>query len=110
VNEIIARNQITEGGPVILVQAENEYSVWTDGFTEDFDYEARLLQDFVCARLLHIQATNLTELWQRDTGIVVPITINDAFPGGHFTSGDIYGWFYPQCCFARLHLTATYRL
>lgn len=28
---------------------------------------------------------------QRGAGITVPITTNDAWPGGHFTSVDIYG-------------------
>jgi beta-galactosidase GanA len=47
----IAANQITQGGPVILVQAENEYSGWADGYSEDFAYEERLLQDFVSETL-----------------------------------------------------------
>ncbi|KAF9452019.1 glycoside hydrolase family 35 protein [Macrolepiota fuliginosa MF-IS2] len=74
VGEVIANNQITHGGPVILVQAENEYSGFWPPYTEDFEYEAQLLKDF------------------RNAGIVVPITTNDAWPGGHFTSVDIYGY------------------
>ncbi|KXN86326.1 putative beta-galactosidase A, partial [Leucoagaricus sp. SymC.cos] len=74
VGQAIAKNQITNGGPVILVQVENEYSGFWPPYTEDFDYEAQLLKDF------------------RDAGIVVPTTTNDAWPGGHFTSVDIYGY------------------
>ncbi|KAG6901882.1 hypothetical protein C0995_007006 [Termitomyces sp. Mi166 len=69
----IAENQITKGGPVILVQAENEYSGFQAPYTEDFEYEKILLEQF------------------RASGITVPITTNDAWPGGHFTSVDIYG-------------------
>ncbi|KAJ7590547.1 glycoside hydrolase family 35 protein [Mycena floridula] len=74
VGNVIAKNQITNGGPVILVQAENEYSGWQEGFSEDFAYENRLMADL------------------RAAGITVPITTNDAWPGGHFTSVDIYGY------------------
>ncbi|KAG6849633.1 hypothetical protein H0H93_006756 [Arthromyces matolae] len=47
VGSIIAANQITKGGPVILVQAENEYSGFQAPYTEDFDYEKILLDQFV---------------------------------------------------------------
>ncbi|KAF9008853.1 glycoside hydrolase family 35 protein [Cyathus striatus] len=70
----IAENQITKGGPVILVQSENEYSGFQEPYTEDFAYEERLIQDL------------------RDAGIEVPITTNDAWPGGHYTSVDVYGY------------------
>ncbi|KAF9268257.1 glycoside hydrolase family 35 protein [Marasmius fiardii PR-910] len=70
----IAANEITNGGPVILFQAENEYTGWQEPYTEDFDYEKRLLEDI------------------RASGVTVPITTNDAYPGGHFTSVDVYGY------------------
>ncbi|KAF4619802.1 hypothetical protein D9613_005465 [Agrocybe pediades] len=70
----IAANQITKGGPVILVQSENEYSGWADGYAEDPVYESQLMQAF------------------RDAGITVPLTTNDAWPGGHYTSVDVYGY------------------
>ncbi|TFK43322.1 glycoside hydrolase family 35 protein [Crucibulum laeve] len=70
----IAANQITKGGPVILVQSENEYSGFQPPYTEDFDYEAKLMQSL------------------RDAGITVPITTNDAWPGAHYTSVDVYGY------------------
>ncbi|KAJ7283442.1 glycoside hydrolase family 35 protein [Mycena rebaudengoi] len=70
----IAANQITKGGPVILVQAENEYSGFQAPFTEDFAYETGLVDAF------------------RASGITVPIIVNDAWPGGHFVNVDIYGY------------------
>ncbi|KAF9526882.1 glycoside hydrolase family 35 protein [Crepidotus variabilis] len=70
----IAANEITKGGPVILVQSENEYSGWQAPYSEDYEYEKKLKQAFI------------------DTGITVPITTNDAWPGGHYTSVDVYGY------------------
>ncbi|EPS37421.1 hypothetical protein H072_8897 [Dactylellina haptotyla CBS 200.50] len=71
--KLIAKNEITKGGPIILVQVENEYSGFGDGH-EDFEYEAELLQAF------------------KDSGITVPTICDDAWLGGHFQSVDIYGW------------------
>lgn len=45
----IAANQITKGGPVILVQTENEYSGFQAPFTEDFVYENDLKSILVAA-------------------------------------------------------------
>ncbi|KAF8165127.1 glycoside hydrolase family 35 protein [Crassisporium funariophilum] len=70
----IAANEITKGGPVILVQSENEYSGFQAPYTEDFVYESKLMQSL------------------RASGITVPITTNDAWPGGHYTSVDVYGY------------------
>ncbi|KAK7060173.1 hypothetical protein VNI00_000937 [Paramarasmius palmivorus] len=74
VGSLVAKNEITKGGPVILFQAENEYTGWQEPYTEDFEYERRLMEDI------------------RASGVTVPITTNDAYPGGHFTSVDIYGY------------------
>ncbi|ESK93618.1 glycoside hydrolase family 35 protein [Moniliophthora roreri MCA 2997] len=74
VGSLVAKNEITKGGPVILFQAENEYTGWQEPYTEDFAYEQRLMEDI------------------RASGVTVPITTNDAYPGGHFTSVDIYGY------------------
>ncbi|KAG7096629.1 hypothetical protein E1B28_004046 [Marasmius oreades] len=74
VGEKIAANEITKGGPVILFQAENEYTGWQEPYTEDFEYENRLLKDI------------------RASGVTIPITTNDAFPGGHFVGVDVYGY------------------
>ncbi|TFK74453.1 glycoside hydrolase family 35 protein [Pluteus cervinus] len=70
----IAANQITRGGPVILVQAENEYSGFQEPYTEDFEYGRHLMETF------------------RKAGVEVPITTNDAWPGGHLAGVDIYGY------------------
>ena len=78
--DIVANAQITNGGPVILFQPENEYSQATSG-TEfpNGDY---------------FQAV---ENQYRDAGIVVPFISNDARPEGYQAPGtgngsvDIYG-------------------
>ena len=73
----IAAAQITEGGPVILYQPENEY---TNGAT---GHEVEYMQDVID------QA--------RKAGIVVPMINNDPGPGGDNAPGtgvgaaDIYG-------------------
>ncbi|KAK6539096.1 hypothetical protein TWF694_010635 [Orbilia ellipsospora] len=79
VGKIIAKNQITKGGPVILTQPENEYSafMYPDGSLnpdEDLLYEKQLLDAFA------------------DAGIEVPTFCNDAWIGGHFLSVDVYGY------------------
>ncbi|KAH7102986.1 glycoside hydrolase family 35 protein [Auriculariales sp. MPI-PUGE-AT-0066] len=71
--ELIAKNQITNGGSVILFQLENEYSGYLEPHTEDFEYERLLIED----TLKH--------------GIVIPTTTNDVAPSGRFTSVDVYG-------------------
>lgn len=80
IGRIIADAQITNGGPVILVQPENEYTngdgevVFPNG--EYFAYVEKQL---------------------RDAGIVVPLISNDQSPQGIFAPGngtgsvDIYG-------------------
>lgn len=79
VASIIAKAQITNGGPVILYQPENEYSI---GITIPFP-------DPTYFQYVENQA--------RNAGIVVPFISNDAFAGGHNAPGsgegqvDIYG-------------------
>lgn len=80
-NKIIAEAQITNGGPVILFQPENEYSVANTDIVPEFP-------DAVYFGYVEQQA--------RDAGIVVPFIENDASPNGYFTPGtpagvDIYG-------------------
>ncbi|KAF8159357.1 glycoside hydrolase family 35 protein [Crassisporium funariophilum] len=81
--KIIAKNQITQGGPIILVQAENEFSASASNNP-------------------YMQA--IIDLYRKN-GIVVPITHNDQHSGqaGNFspdlpgTHVDIYcGDSYPQ--------------
>ncbi|GAB1735934.1 hypothetical protein NU219Hw_g5268t1 [Hortaea werneckii] len=79
-NEIIAKAQITNGGPVILAQPENEYSGATDDVPE---FPDPVYFGYV-------------EQQMRDAGVVVPLISNDAYPHGYFTPGseagaDIYG-------------------
>ena len=80
IGEIIAKAQITNGGPVILLQPENEYTQAVPGV--DFpngDYFAYVEQQY------------------RKAGIVVPLISNDAAAEGIFAPGngtgavDIYG-------------------
>ncbi|KAJ7432340.1 glycoside hydrolase family 35 protein [Mycena latifolia] len=70
ISKIIARNQITNGGPIILVQAENEFSVGT-------------------TRSPYMQMVIDT---YRANGVVIPITHNDQHAGqaGNF-SPDLPG-------------------
>lgn len=79
IGSIIAKAQITNGGPVILFQPENEYSGAVGVEFPDPDY------------------MQYVEDQARDAGIVVPLMSNDANAGGHNAPGtgtgevDIYG-------------------
>jgi len=78
------QHQVTNGGPIIAVQVDNEYS---QDPSVGFLGKAEMMRD--------IQ----TEL--RQNGIVVPLTYNDAAPRGNYAKGrgsaDIYGLdSYPQ--------------
>ena len=77
IGAIIAKAQITNGGPIILVQPENEYSTGPD-FPQPAYFE------YVQQQL-------------RDAGIVVPLISNDEGPYGNFAPGkqsavNIYGY------------------
>ncbi|KAL1961973.1 hypothetical protein VTN77DRAFT_708 [Rasamsonia byssochlamydoides] len=74
----IAKAQITNGGPVILYQPENEYT----GFTNGQQFDPQYMQDVMDIA--------------RAAGIVVPFINNDASPEGHDAPGspapvNIYG-------------------
>ena len=76
IGAIIAAQQITNGGQVILVQPENEYSVGT--YWPEADYFNYVVQQL------------------RNAGIVVPLISNDIGPYGNNAPGsaapvDIYG-------------------
>lgn len=80
IGQLIAKAQITNGGPVILVQPENEYTYSQGNVTfPNKQYFADTQQQL------------------RDAGIVVPLVSNDAAPLGLFAPGtglgavDIYG-------------------
>ncbi|KAL2820614.1 putative beta-galactosidase A [Aspergillus granulosus] len=77
---VIAKYQITNGGPVILYQPDNEYSGGCCGQVfPNPDYFQHTIDQ------------------ARKAGIVVPMINNDAWPGGHNAPGtgkgevDIYG-------------------
>jgi hypothetical protein len=81
IGEIIAEEQITKGGPVILLQPENEFSA-ASGIPWPQPEYMQILQD-----------------WYRDAGIVVPMISNDAHircgnypPGSGEGEVDIYGF------------------
>ena len=79
IGRIIAKAQITNGGPVILLQPENEYTLAAPGVKfPDEEYMTAVYKQF------------------RDAGIVVPFINNDAFPKainapGQPAAMDIYG-------------------
>jgi Glycosyl hydrolases family 35 len=79
IGKIIAKAQITNGGPVIMLQPENEYSGAAPGYKfPDPDYMEAVYAQF------------------RKAGIIVPLLSNDAWAGGHNAPGqpapvDIYG-------------------
>ncbi|KIW20461.1 hypothetical protein PV08_01036 [Exophiala spinifera] len=76
----IAEAQITNGGPIILYQPENEYSKFCCGIDGPDGNYMQIVED---------QA--------RDAGVVVPFLSNDGAPNGYNTPGtgegsvDIYG-------------------
>ena len=76
----IAKAQITNGGPIILVQPENEYTQATSAIKP---FPDPVYMDYVMDQL-------------RDAGIIVPLISNDASPKGYNAPGqpaavDIYG-------------------
>jgi beta-galactosidase GanA len=80
IGENIAKAQITNGGPIILVQPENEYTQATSAI--------KPFPDPVYMEYIYKQI--------RDVGIVVPLISNDASPKGNNAPGqpapvDIYG-------------------
>ncbi|PQE06986.1 beta-galactosidase protein [Rutstroemia sp. NJR-2017a BBW] len=87
IGSIVANSQITNGGPVILVQPENANNLTITGV------------DSAC---LEKEYMRYVEEQYRKAGIVVPFISNDAFPMGNFAPGtgtgavDIYSFdFYP---------------
>ncbi|OQD86712.1 hypothetical protein PENANT_c007G05840 [Penicillium antarcticum] len=81
--QIIERAQITHGGPVIMVQPENEFSTWPD--VTNFPSEMNR------GYMAHVEKQLL------DAGITVPLIDNDNLNLGYFAPGsgvgevDIYG-------------------
>ena len=85
IGAIINKAQITNGGPVIMVQPENEYTSWPNVPAGDFPEppQKEYMQD--------------VEDQFRATGIIVPFAFNDNLVQGIFAPGtgpgatDIYG-------------------
>ena len=80
---IISKAQITNGGPVILFQPENEYTICADALEGAGPGDIGNLSD--CLNPWYME--EVTNLW-RETGIVVPYIINDALPVGNFLPGS----------------------
>ena len=80
---VIEKAQITHGGPVILVQPENEYSTWPDVT----DFPSQMNREYM----------DLVEQQLLDAGITVPLIVNDNQVKGYWAPGsglgatDIYG-------------------
>ncbi|KAE8389443.1 glycoside hydrolase superfamily [Aspergillus alliaceus] len=87
VGRIISRAQINNGGPVVLFQPENEYTMCS-GFTSIDEISACLDKNYMAT----------VEEQYRRSGIVVPFVSNDAVPLGNWAPGtgagavDIYGF------------------
>jgi len=75
----ISKNQITNGGPIILYQPENEYTPWESAPTVDPQYMQNIMDSV------------------RAAGVLVPFINNDQWPAGDAVPGsgvgavDIYG-------------------
>lgn len=80
VGGLVADAQITNGGPVVLVQVENEYTSAADGYhIPNYDYWDKVKKQYT------------------DAGIVVPLINNEAHMSGYITTStpaniDIYGF------------------
>ena len=91
VGKIISEAEINKGGPVILFQPENEYSLCS-GFQGIDEISSCLDKRYM----------KIIQDEYRKAGITVPMHSNDALPIGNFKPGsgvgetDIYGYdFYP---------------
>jgi hypothetical protein len=92
--------QITNGGPIILVQAENEYTLCINQ-TGYYQVNNMTVTEINTA-CLEKEYMAYVESQFREAGVVVPFIFNDAFPAGNFAPGtrlgavDIYSFdFYP---------------
>ena len=103
IGKILAKAQITNGGPIILVQPENEYGtsrskfcwpILLTGVRYTFPIPGVKFPDKVYFQTVENQL--------RKAGMVVPLISNDAAPRGLFAPGtgegavDIYGCGYNQ--------------
>lgn len=75
VGALIAKYQITNGGPIILVQVENEY---TNSEGDDVVFPNGYYMQYIEDQL-------------RNASVVVPLVNNDASPDGHNAPGTGIG-------------------
>ena len=100
IGSIISKAQITNGGPVILFQPENEYTACVGTDLSSSNTSACLEGEYMAT----------VESLYRDSGVEVPFVHNDAVPLGNWAPGtgagavDIYGfdtypfgWGNPSC-------------
>lgn len=85
VGKLIADAQITNGGPVVLLQPENEYDTWPG--VNNSDFPAQLNRNY----MEHVKQQF------KDVGVVVPQMVNDHLYQGNWAPGsgpgetDLYG-------------------
>lgn len=96
IGNVISNAQITKGGPIILLQVENEYSlcVVETGYTQANNYSVTSLE----TSCLEKEYMAYIERLYRKLGVLIPFIFNDAVPLGNFAPGtgvgevDIYGF------------------
>ncbi|KAJ5106824.1 beta-galactosidase [Penicillium angulare] len=96
IGKIMAQAQITNGGPIILLQPENEYTlcVAENGYTQ----VNNMTITSVDSSCLEKEYMAYVEHQFRKAGVVVPLIANDAYPVGNFAPGtgtgavDIYSF------------------
>jgi beta-galactosidase GanA len=96
IGKIVSKAQITNGGPIILLQVENEYSlcVTETGYTQMNNLTITSIE----SSCLEKEYMAYIEREYRKVGVVVPFIFNDALPLGNFAPGtgvgavDIYGF------------------
>ncbi|KAJ5731456.1 beta-galactosidase [Penicillium malachiteum] len=96
IGKIMAQAQITNGGSIILLQPENEYTlcVFEDGYTQ----MNNMTITSVDSSCLEKEYMAYVEHQYRQAGVVVPFIFNDAYPEGNFAPGsgtgavDIYSF------------------
>ncbi|KAI1765730.1 glycoside hydrolase family 35 protein [Hypoxylon sp. FL1150] len=79
VGKLIAAGQITNGGPVVMLQAENEYDTWPD--VNNTDFPAQLNRNY----MEHVKQQF------KDAGNVVPQMVNDHLYQGNWAPGSGLG-------------------
>lgn len=73
--KIIAKAQITNGGPVILVQPENEHTSWPGVSSPDFPTQ------------MNREVMEVAKKQLRDVGVLAPLAVNDNLIIGYFAPG-----------------------